>query len=411
MGPIDQSRAEHQIRLRCAAEAPIYQVFDIRTDIRPTVAEVDLAALRKNADVVNAVVGPGVGVVAVVKADAYGHGAVACARALERKVWGFAVSLVEEGIELRRAGVAAPILVLGSFYGLSHRDVVAYRLTPVVSDLADLARLARAAEELSVERVALHIKIDTGMARLGVAPEALTELLDAIGQLPVLQLEGVMTHFYDADGPELGPTQAQLVRFAECLAQIRARGLRPLVHGANSAGLLRLPEARFDLVRPGLALFGHSPAHAPYAGLAPVLSLKSKVVALRDLPAGAPVSYGALFRTTRPSRVATIAIGYADGYSRRLTGSAQVLLGGRRVAVLGAITMDMCMVDVTEVACKLGDEVVVLGAQGAARVDAEELAAWSGTIVWEVFCAISKRVPRVYSGDPGAAAIHGASYG
>ncbi len=347
------------------------------------------------------------GVLAVVKADAYGHGAVAVARALERKVWGFGVSLVEEGIELRRAGVSAPILVLGSFYGLSHRDVVAYRLTPVVADAGDFLRLARAAEDLGVARVPLHIKIDTGMARLGVAPSAVGALLDALAKFPALELEGVMSHLYDADGADEGASRHQLALLDDSLVAIRARGFRPLVHAANSAGLLRFGDGRFDLVRPGLALYGHSPPHAPYAGLAPVLSLKSRVVALRDLPASAPVSYGGLFRTGRTSRIATVAIGYADGYSRRLTGQAYVLVGGQRVPVVGAITMDMCMVDVTDVPCKVGDDVVVLGTQGAARVDAEELAAWGGTIVWEVFCAISKRVPRVYVGDPSRGPTHG----
>jgi len=375
-------------------------VFDIRTDIRPTVAEVDLGALRKNVDVVQAEVGESVGILAVVKADAYGHGAVACARSLERKVWGFAVSLVEEGVELRRGGVNAPIVVLGNFYGLSHRDVVAYRLTPVVSDEGDLERFARAADDLSSPKVQYHLKIDTGMSRMGVRPERLGAFRERARAIAGVELTGLCTHLADADGDDPDPTRRQLDVFARCRRQLEASGFHVgLTHVANSAGTVRFPDARFDLVRPGLALYGYATAKNTWAGLTPAMSLKSRIVAVRDLPAGTSVSYGGLHRTDAPARIATVPIGYADGYSRRLTGRAQVLVGGRRCSVVGAITMDMCMVDVTAVDARVGDEVVLLGAQGAERVGAEELAAWGGTIVWEVFCGVSKRVPRVYLGE------------
>ena len=381
---------------------PIYQVYDIRTDIRPTVAEVDLAALRKNADLLQAQVGPGVGLLAVVKADAYGHGALACARALERKVFGFAVSLVEEGIELRRGGVEAPILVLGSFYGLSHRDVVAYRLTPVVGDEADLERFARAAEEFAQSRnqpmkpLGIHLKVDTGMSRLGVTPDRLDAFLTRLRQTSAVELTGLCTHLAEADGEDPAPTEAQLRQFAAARKQLLDAGFRPtLTHVANSAGTARFAEARFDLVRPGLALY--SP-NGFTAGLQPVLALKSRIVALREVPAGTRVSYSGLYRTAEPARIATVPIGYADGYSRRLSGQAQVLVGGQRRPVLGAITMDMCMVSVDD-ETRLGDEVVLLGAQGQARISVGELARWGGTIEWEVFTSISKRVPRIYVGE------------
>jgi alanine racemase len=369
------------------------------------VAEIDLAALRANVDVVSALVGPQVGVMAVVKADAYGHGAVACARALERKVWGFAVSLVEEGIELRRGGVTAPVIVLGSFYGYSHRDVIAYKLTPVVESDADLARFASAAEDLEAARFGVHLKIDTGMSRLGLRPERLSAFLAALRAQPRLELTGLCTHLADADGPEAQPTTDQLAVFERARAEVEAAGLRPaLVHAANSAGTLRFAGARFDLVRPGLALYGYSPStSAEYAGLRAALTLKSRIVSVRDVPAGTPVSYSGAFVTARASRIATVPIGYADGYTRRMSGRAHVLAGGRRVPVVGNITMDMCMVDVTDApAARLGDEVVLLGAQGpdpSARIGAGELAQWAGTIAWEMFCGISKRVPRVYLGD------------
>jgi alanine racemase len=352
-------------------------------------------------DVVQAEVGESVGVLAVVKADAYGHGAVACARALERKVWGFAVSLVEEGVELRRGGVEAPIVVLGNFYGLAHRDVVAYRLTPVVSDETDLDRFARAADDLAAPRVGFHLKIDTGMSRLGVRPERLAAFLERVKTTRGVELTGLCTHLAEADCDDADPTRAQLATFERCQNEVLAAGFRPtLTHVANSAGTLRFPGARFDLVRPGLALYGHSAsAHAAYTGLSPVMSLKSRVVALRDVPAGTHVSYGGLYVAGQAARIATVPIGYADGYSRRLSGHAQVLVGGRRCPVVGAITMDMCMVDVSSTEAKVGDEVVLLGAQGQERIVAEDLARWGGTIVWEVFCGISKRVPRVYVGE------------
>lgn len=367
-------------------------------------AEVDLAALRKNVDVVAATVGPGVGILAVVKADAYGHGALACARALERKVWGFAVSLVEEGVELRRGGIEAPIVVLGSFYGLAHRDVVAYRLTPVVSDEADLDKFARAADELSSGRVGVHLKIDTGMSRLGVRPERLEALLDRLKQTSAVELTGLCSHLASADADDPTPTDEQLRRFDEARRRVAVAGFSdPLLHVANSAATLRFGDARFDLVRPGLALYGYSPvrkeAAAAYAGLVPAMALKSRIVALRDVPAGERVSYGGLWQAAAPSRIATVPIGYADGYTRRMTGRACVLVGGQRCPVAGAITMDMCMVDVSGVEAKLGDEVVLMGAQGSERIGADELASWAGTISWEIFCGISKRVPRIYVGE------------
>ena len=388
----------------------IYHVLDIRTDIRPTVAEIDLAALRRNAERVAVATAPAK-LLAVVKADAYGHGAVACARALSPLVWGFAVSLVEEGVELRRAGVDKPIVVLGGFYGRAHLDVVAYSLTPVVFSVDDIERFSRAADELASGRVGVHLLIDTGMGRLGVRPERLGRLLDAARRVPGIEVTGVATHLAEADAGEADPTAQQLNMFKNAQAEIVAAGFAPeTVHIANSAGALRFPEARHELVRPGLALFGHLPSSkVTLAGLEPVMRLVSRIVALRELPAGAGVSYGALWRTTRPSRIATIPIGYADGYTRRMTGRAHALVAGRRVPVVGAITMDMTMLDVTDVPSGLGDEVTLLGAQGPGdqSIGAEELASWSDTIVYEVFCSVSKRVPRVYRGDNRASAAVG----
>jgi alanine racemase len=363
------------------------------------VAEIDLAALRKNADLIQAAIGPKVGILAVVKADAYGHGAVACARALEKKVFGFAVSLVEEGIELRRGGVEAPVLVLGSFYGLSHRDVVAYRLTPVVSDEADLERFARAAEDFAQVRnqpmkpVGVHLKIDTGMSRLGLRPELLDSFLARLQATAGVELTGLCTHLASAEAPRPEATERQLALFEAARQKVLAAGFRPtLTHVSNSAGTVRFASSRFDLVRPGLALYS---AHEGLPGLTPVMTLKSRVVALREVPAGTPVSYGGAWIAERAARIATVPIGYADGYSRRMSGRAQMLVGGQRCPVVGTITMDMCMVEVGP-ETRVGDEVVVMGRQGKDQIGAVEMAGWGGTIEWEIFTTISKRVPRVY---------------
>lgn len=370
-------------------------------------AEIDLSALRRNADAVRAALrDPGVGMLAVLKADAYGHGAVACARALERKVWGFAVSLVEEGVELRRGGIEAPIVVLGCFYGLSHRDVVAYRLTPVVADAQDLGRLQRAAQELGCPRVGIHLKLDTGMSRLGVRPERLDDFVAALREHPGIELTGLCTHLSDADGASDEPTQEQLLRLQQCQERLAVLGIRPgITHVANTAAAVRYPRTRFDLVRPGIGMFGVAPDHTELSPLWPVMSLRTRIIALREVPPGTGISYGSSMRTCAPMRVATLPLGYADGYTRRMSGRAQVLCGGRRCAVLGPITMDMTMIDVTAVpVAALGDDVVVLGSQRAPGGEAEtitlsELAQWAGTIPWEVCCTISKRVPRVYVGE------------
>ncbi len=367
-------------------------------------AEIDLQALRDNAALLADRVAPA-GIMAVVKADAYGHGAVACARALERRVWGFAVSLVEEGVELRRGGVVAPIVVLGGVYGRAHQDVVAYRLTPVVWELSEIERFARAADELAAGRVAIHLKVDTGMARLGVRLPELPSLLEGIKRVAAggaaVEVTGLCTHLAEAEGDDEAPTRAQLAAFAEARALAAAAGFGTVsLHVANTAGALRFDGARFDLVRPGLALYGGLPSErASLPGLRPLLRLVTRVISLREIPTGAKVSYGGAFVAARPSRIATIPVGYADGYTRRMSGRAEVLVAGRRCKVVGAITMDMSMVDVTDVPARPGDEVVLLGAQGSGAISVEEMAGWSSTIPYEIYCSISKRVPRVYRGE------------
>lgn len=367
--------------------------------IRPTRAEIDLKKLVANAAHVKQVVGEA-GVLAVVKADAYGHGAVPAAHALAEHapIAGLAVSLAEEGIELRRAGIQGPILVMGGVYGVAHRELVAAGLTPVVSELADVDAFARAGRPVD-----LHLKLDTGMARLGVRPEHLDDLLDGVARHPQLRIAGFMTHLASADtDPE--QTREQLERFAAAVPRVRARaaGRGPLVcHAANTAGIFNCnPESHLDAVRPGLALYG---------GASPgVMRLCTAIAQLRDLAPGDTVSYGAGFRARRPTRIATLPVGYADGYPRRLSSQLQpegdptsVLVRGQRCPVAGSVCMDMLMVDVTDVpGVALGDEAVLFGRQGEAEITAAELARRAGLIEYEITCGISKRVPRLYIGGP-----------
>ena len=382
--------------------------------VRPTRAEVNLEALRHNLRVLRRHAGSA-RIWAVLKADAYGHGAPAVARTLERaRVDGFCVALLEEGVELREAGIVAPILVMGGHYGNAHEEVVARGLTPVVHDLEQLTAFARLVRSGAVEGpVDVHLKVDTGMARLGVTMQALPELAACLVDLPEVRVRGLMTHLACADAPGVEPTTEQMILFDEATALLARHGVRPEVrHAANSAAVLRA-QARLDAVRPGVALFGVSPAvqgEALTSDLKPVMRVRTEIVALRDVEAGASVGYGATWRAPRRSRIATLPMGYADGLSRQLGGSNEggavrlggdVLVRGKRAPIVGAVSMDMTMVDVTDIAgAALRDDVVVLGAQdgplGRDAIGADEVAARSDTIPWEVLTSVSRRVPRFY---------------
>lgn len=361
--------------------------------LRPTRAEVDLDAIAHNLAVVRRVAAPAA-VLAVVKADGYGHGAVPLARRLAAEdVHGFGVALAGEGIELREAGIDREILVLNGVYGGAHGAVLEARLTPVVYDLGEVEAFAAAARGGAF---GMHLKVDTGMSRLGVPGDRLEEFLDGLGRFPGVRITGVMTHLAAADSdPEF--TRDQLRRFDEALARIRGRGHRPgAVHVANTAGAFLFPEARRDLVRTGLALYGYGPGGAA-AGLRPAMRLRTEIIALRDLPAGATVGYDRTFRTTAPTRLATVPVGYGDGLIRRVGNRASMLVRGQRCPIVGRVSMDLTTLDVTGVpAAGVGDEAVVLGAQGAALIDADEVAEAAGTIAYEVLTSVSRRVPRLY---------------
>ncbi len=373
-----------------------YTEIDIRTSIRPTVAEIDLGAVQRNLGRVREAVGPGVRVFGVVKADAYGHGAVPVARALEPLCHALAVSLVEEGLELRAAGVRAPILVLGAYYNRHQDEVIAERLTPVIYDGGELERFAAAAKRLG-RRVEVHVKLDTGMSRLGVAPGELPALLERVAALPQVKLAGFCTHFASADVEDPAATQAALAMFRAALEAAGAGRFPGVIrHAANSAAAVRFAEARLDAVRPGLALYGAMPSDVVrLPGLEPTLALRSRIMAVRQVAPGTAVSYGGTWRAPRPTRVATLPIGYADGYPRHIR-DARVLVAGRRVPIIGVVCMDMLMIDVTDLPeSALAGPVTLIGRDGPAEITVDEVARWASTINYEILCGISKRVPRV----------------
>jgi alanine racemase len=375
--------------------APLSEL-DIRTSIRPTVAEVDLGAIQRNFRRLRTVTGREVAVWGVVKADAYGHGAVPVARVLEPLCNALCVSLVEEGMELRAAGLRAPIVVLGAYFDNRHAEVLAERLTPVIYDLGDLERFAAAAARRG-RQVDVHVKVDTGMSRLGISTKEVPRLFARVNALPALRLAGLCTHFASADLAEPDATQEALSRFRECLDRAGTEGFTNLVnHAANSAAAVRFPEARLDAVRPGLALYGAMPS--PLVSLPeiePALRLSTRVMAVHEIETGTTVSYGGTWRAARPSRIATLPLGYADGYPRHVQGAC-ALVRGQRVPIVGAVCMDMLMVDVTDVpTTAIGERATLIGDEGQESITVGDLARWAGTVNYEILCGISKRVPRV----------------
>jgi alanine racemase len=369
--------------------------------VRPTRAEINLANLRHNLRVMQRAAG-GSEVWAVLKADGYGHGAKAVARTLERAgASGLCVALLEEGIELREAGIRSPILVMGGYYGRAWGELLRHDLTPVVFDVAHVEALADEVRFSGSEPIRLHVKVDTGMSRLGIQPTEIARLGAALLRHPEVRLDGLMTHFACADSEE-SFIDDQLDRFDDACQSLRSMGLSSRVrHAANSAAVLRSERARFDLVRPGIALFGVEPRPGLSPELRPVMRVRSELVALRQITPGTPVGYGSTWRARRPSSIATLPMGYADGLSRALSNRGSVLVRGRRAPIVGVVSMDMTMIDVTDIeGVRLGDEVVVLGQQkgplGQDAIGAEEVARDLDTIPWEVLTAVSRRVPRFY---------------
>ncbi len=365
-------------------------------------AEVDLGAIRHNVETVAALVAPAE-VWAVVKANGYGHGVIPVTRtALAAGATGLCVALVQEGLELRAAGIGAPILVLSEQPAEQADALVAASLTPTLYSAGGIESFAAAVARAGGIATPVHLKFDTGMHRVGAAPSEAPALIADVMARPELRLAGVFTHLAKADSPDAADNELQLRRFDQVLDAVVAAGVSPLVHAANSAAALALPAARHDLVRLGIAMYGIEPGPEVSdlcGGLRPALSLRARVSFVKRVPPGEGVSYGLVHRVEVETTIATVPIGYADGVSRRLYASgAEVLIHGRRMPIVGVVTMDSLMVDCGDHDVEVGDEVVLIGGQvgsaGSDAVPAEEWAARLGTIGYEIVCGISRRIER-----------------
>lgn len=372
--------------------------------LHPTVAVIDLGAFCHNLSLVHSTVTPGVKVAAMVKADGYGHGALQLSRAaLEAglaEILG--VAHVDEAIVLREAGIKVPIIVLGGCFEDRAAEVVAYDLEVALYSMK-LAEALDAEAQRRGKVVTYHLKVDTGMGRLGLDPEEALGAAKRLIDLKGLELAGIMTHFATADHADKSYALEQLARFERAVRSVRDAGIEvPCVHAANSAAILSLSQSHYDMVRPGIMLYGAPPSAevGTDADLRPVMTLKTRVGHLFDLSVGESVSYGRRFIAQRPSRIATLPIGYGDGWSRLLSNKGSALVGGRRVPIVGKVCMDLTMLDVTDVpGVAVGDEVVLIGRQGEDIITADEVAHATDTISYEVFTRIGKRVPRIYVRD------------
>jgi alanine racemase len=370
--------------------------------VRPAWAEVDLGAIRHNASVLRSVAHPAQ-LCAVVKAGAYGHGAVEVARAaLAGGAARLAVALVEEGRELRTAGIDAPVLILSEPPAAAMPEVVAASLTPTIYTAAGLEALRRAvAGSARPGPFPVHVKVDTGMHRVGASEEDAVRLAGEVVADPALELEGFWTHLAVSDEVGNPFNRTQFERFDAALARLAERGIRPAVrHASNSGGTLWHRQGRYDMVRCGIALYGLAPAPAgpPLPALRPAMSLKARVSYVKKVAAGECISYGLRYRLRTDSVIATVPLGYADGVTRALSAAGgEVLIGGRRMPLAGTVTMDQILVDCgPDADVSTGDEAVLIGRQGEEAIGAWDWAAATGTIAYEVVCGISGRVPRVY---------------
>jgi alanine racemase len=380
--------------------------------MRPTWADVSLTALRHNFRTIQQYVAPDASVCAVVKADAYGHGAVECARALEAEgaLW-FGVSCVDEGIELREAGISGRILLLSGFWRGDEEYVIRYDLTPAVWEWWHIELLEDAATRLrkrAFEGIPVHLKIDTGMARLGMNMKDLPGFLSSIKGAEHLLLEGVFTHLASSEVIDAPDVDAQIGRFEEAVEMIQQAGIFPVYcHILNSAGIVTRPNAWKNMVRPGLSLYGYylpfmsmisgTPDISYELPVKPVLSWKTRIISMKEVGARQPIGYNGAYVTAAPACIAALPVGYADGLSRQLSSRGRVIVRDDYAAIVGNVSMDLTLVDVTGIpGVSVGDEVTLIGSSGMRSISAWEHAGYSMTIPYEVLCAISKRVPRKY---------------
>lgn len=367
-------------------------------------AHIDLDAVHNNLEAMHSHISEQTKILGVIKADGYGHGAVPIAWEMEDMdyVYGFAVASVEEAMQLRNANIKKPILVLGYTFPYSYETLINQEIIPTVFRLDMLQELNQTAAKLGV-KAAVHIKVDTGMARIGIQPDEEGSLFvkEALA-CEHLSVDGIFTHFAKADEADKTAANKQLDTFLsfvkEC--EIKFDYKFPYVHCSNSAGILDMPQANLDLVRAGIILYGMWPSdevNKDVIPLAPVLSLKSHITYIKEVEAGIPVSYNGIYTTDKKTRIATIPVGYADGYPRNLTGKGYILVCGKKAPIIGRICMDQFMVDVTDIPlCKEGDEVTLIGKDGEQNITIEELGALSGRFNYEFACEIGKRTPRVF---------------
>jgi alanine racemase len=367
--------------------------------IRPTWVEIDLDAISHNIRQVQARLSKKTEIMAIVKADAYGHGVLEVVnRAQAEGVNWLGVATVEEGIKLRQAGVKLPILILGTVLGEQLPQIVEHDLIPPVYTYETARKISQLAEQKDKKEIKVHIKIDTGMGRIGIRPPAAVEMIKKIAALPQVNISGIFTHFAVADEDE-NYTRNQLTQYRQLLAQLEEEGIKiPLKHAANSAAIINYPEAYYDLVRMGLILYGCYPAPSlkEKIDLQPALSWKAKIVNVKQVPPGTSISYGCTYTTARKRKIATLPVGYHDGYPRGLSNKAEVLVKGKRCPIVGRVCMDQFMIDITGVAVDRGDVVTLIGREGNDEISAMELADKQGTINYEIISRVGKRVPRLY---------------
>ena len=366
---------------------------------RPAWVEIDLKAIRANVGAIKQRLTPGTSYLAVVKANAYGHGDVPVAKeALKAGATWLGVILVDEGIRLREAGIDAPVLLLHEPPPDRADEVVRHRLTPSVFTEQGIEALSAAAERAGAE-IDVHLKVDTGLNRLGVRHEHIEDFARALAKEPRLRVEGIFSHFAFADDPGNAFIDTQLERYVDSLDRLAALGITAAIrHMGNSAAALTRPDAHFDMVRVGIATYGLAPAPAleGIISLAPALSLKAKIAMVKRVPAGEGVSYGLRYRLERPGTIVSLPLGYADGWVRALSGNAEVLIAGKRHPTVGTVCMDSFMADIGDATCEIGDEAVLIGVQGSERITVEDVAARIGTINYEVVTLLTQRLERVF---------------
>lgn len=367
---------------------------------RPTWVEIDQNALRHNLLAIQKWVGPYIKIMGVVKADAYGHGDYEVSRILlNNGVEMLGIAILEEGIQLRDKGIKAPLLLLGGIFEEQIDTVIQYNLIPTVYDLKLAKALSRKAHYFN-KIIKIHVYVDTGMGSIGIRYNQAVEFVKAIKDIKNLSIDGIYTHCSCSDEKESKYTHLQIKRFRNILAALDAiKVCISLQHMANSGAILGYPATYFNMVRPGLSLYGLYPSEeaSRNIGIRPVMSFKTRIIHIKDMKTGDVVGYGRTYRITKPTRVATLPFGYDDGYSRLLSNQGKVIIRGAKASIIGRVCMDQCFVDVTDIkGVSIGDEVVLYGNQGKETISIESIAKQLNTIPYEITCSVSKRVPRIY---------------